>query len=150
MLISAKLRQSFQTGFAPGQHDRLHRQHSCTGINGRIRHVTQSSHINPDVDDSTVSTASHVSGGVEKPSQPWLSAIMTARSSNRGVGGHRLISFVLQLIASLLSVVLYVWSTYSAATPGGFRHLLDLGLCCFFATELGLRVRSKEIEALFC
>ena len=149
MLISAKFcSQSHQTGFVPGQHDRLHRQHSC--INGRIRHVTQSSNRNPDVDDSTSSTASHVSGGFEKPSQPWLSAIMSPGSNSRGVGGHRLISFVLQLIASLLSVVLYVWSTYSAATPGGFRHLLDLGLCCFFATELGLRVRSKEIEALFC
>ena len=52
----------------------------------------------------------------------------------------RLIACGLQLLASLLYVTLYVWSTYTPAPPGGVRHLLDLGLCCFFAAELVARV----------
>lgn len=52
----------------------------------------------------------------------------------------RLVACGLQLLASLLYVSLYVWSTYIPASPGGLRHLLDLGLCCFFAAELTARV----------
>jgi len=83
--------------------------------------------------------APHVSGGHETQPQPWA-PILTDRRVGSGLGGGRFVSFVMQLLASLLSIMLFIWSTYDAATPGSLRHLMDLGLCCFFATELGFRV----------
>ena len=41
----------------------------------------------------------------------------------------------LQILSSLTFVVLYVWSTYSAAKPFSVRFNLDIALCALFATE---------------
>jgi hypothetical protein len=40
-----------------------------------------------------------------------------------------------QFTASLLFVVLYVWSTYSTPAPFSVRYNMDLALCALFATE---------------
>jgi len=45
-----------------------------------------------------------------------------------------------QLIASLLFILLYVWSTYVPEAPGSWRYYLDLGLCCVFAVDYLYRI----------
>jgi hypothetical protein len=44
-----------------------------------------------------------------------------------------------QTLASLLFVVLYVWSTYDAPAPGSPRALADAALCVAFATDYVVR-----------
>jgi hypothetical protein len=51
-----------------------------------------------------------------------------------------------QLVASLLFIVLYVWSTYSPALPGSARHQLDLLLCLVFACDYVFRVAVSDIR----
>jgi hypothetical protein len=45
-----------------------------------------------------------------------------------------------QLVASLLFILLYVWSTYVPEEPGGWRSWLDLALCCVFAADYLYRI----------
>ena len=40
-----------------------------------------------------------------------------------------------QVMASMLFVVLYVWSTYSTPAPGSMRYNVDMLLCAVFAAE---------------
>ena len=40
-----------------------------------------------------------------------------------------------QVVASMLFVVLYVWSTYSTPAPGSLRYNADMLLCAVFAAE---------------
>lgn len=62
---------------------------------------------------------------------------LTELSSDPGV----LLFFQLgQIVASLLFVVLYVWSTYSAPSHSSWRYKLDLSLCVLFAVEYAFRV----------
>ncbi|BDA48910.1 probable potassium channel subfamily T member 2 at N-terminal half [Coccomyxa sp. Obi] len=49
-----------------------------------------------------------------------------------------------QFIASLLFVILYVWSTYSTPAPFSIRYNLDLMLCVLFATEFLFRLAEAE------
>lgn len=56
-----------------------------------------------------------------------------------------------QIGASLLFILLYIWSTYSTAAVGSWRYCLDLGLSCFFAADYcsrfavsARRVRRRE------
>ena len=57
-----------------------------------------------------------------------------------------------QVVASLLFVVLYVWSTYSTPQPGSLRHSLDILLCGIFAAEFVARllVRAFCLLARIC
>ena len=45
-----------------------------------------------------------------------------------------------QLAASLLFILLYIWSTYAPEAPGSWRHWVDVGLCCVFAVDYAYRV----------
>ncbi len=54
-----------------------------------------------------------------------------------------------QTAASLLFVVLYVWSTYSSPPPGGFRQLLDAGLCFVFAADYMIRLAVRRRSFFF-
>lgn len=45
-----------------------------------------------------------------------------------------------RLVASLLFILLYVWSTYVPEAPGSWRHWLDLVLCCVFAVDYVYRI----------
>ena len=53
-----------------------------------------------------------------------------------------------QLAASLLFVVLYVWSTYKAPPPLSWRFNLDLLLCATFALDYLLRFLVCDPELL--
>ena len=52
----------------------------------------------------------------------------------------RMLMQVTQLGASVLFVVLYIWSTYVPPAVGSLRNVLDVFLCAVFALEYALRV----------
>lgn len=54
-----------------------------------------------------------------------------------------------QLVASLMFIVLYVWSTYSPALPGSARHQLDLLLCLVFACDYVFRIAVSAMAIEF-
>lgn len=75
----------------------------------------------------------------DRPPSLWrraLAAAAEAASSPAAAAAAQ----VGQTAASLLFVVLYVWSTYSSPPPGGFRQLLDAGLCFVFAADYMIRL----------
>ena len=47
----------------------------------------------------------------------------------------RALTQAFQVVASMLFVVLYVWSTYSTPAPGSLRYNVDMLLCAIFAAE---------------
>jgi hypothetical protein len=62
----------------------------------------------------------------------------------------RLVVQSAQLLASLLFIVLYVWSTYTPALPGSPRHQLDLLLCLVFACDYVFRIAVSTLLANLC
>ena len=48
-----------------------------------------------------------------------------------------------QMAASLVFVGLYIWSTYTPAPRGSWRHGADLALSALFAGDLVLRLRVR-------
>ncbi|KAF8071241.1 Kcnt2 [Scenedesmus sp. PABB004] len=53
-----------------------------------------------------------------------------------------------QLLACLLFVLLYVWSTYSPVVPGEPRWWLDMGLCLVFAADWAQRLVTSSAHPL--
>eukprot|EP00884_Botryococcus_braunii_P010005 jgi/Botrbrau1/19005/Bobra.0100s0039.1 len=58
--------------------------------------------------------------------------------------GVRLCFQLGQIAASLLFVVLYVWSTYSAPCHSSWRYKLDISLCVLFALDYVFRVLGAD------
>lgn len=48
-----------------------------------------------------------------------------------------------QLAASVLFILLYVWSTYVPEAPGSWRYWLDLVLCCVFFADYVYRITAS-------
>lgn len=55
------------------------------------------------------------------------------------------ITYVAQLVASILFVVLYVWGTYSAPVAGSWRYGLDAVLSAFFAIDYITRLMVSVV-----
>jgi hypothetical protein len=66
-----------------------------------------------------------------------LKVWITELSANPGV---RLYFQLAHIAASLLFVVLYVWSTYSSPCQSSWRYKLDLTLCTLFALDYAFRM----------
>ncbi|KIZ04242.1 Potassium channel subfamily T member 2, partial [Monoraphidium neglectum] len=66
-----------------------------------------------------------------------------ASALRRLTGGEaRAVLEAAQLGASVLFILLYVWSTYVPEAPGSWRYWLDLGLCAFFFADYVYRITA--------
>ena len=81
---------------------------------------------------------------------PWWRRALSAASEAASSPAAAAAAQVGQTAASLLFVVLYVWSTYSSPPPGGFRQLLDAGLCFVFAADYVIRLAVSLFFVFFC
>jgi hypothetical protein len=80
---------------------------------------------------------------------PVATAVRAARRAlsaalRRLTGGEaRAVLEAAQLGASVLFILLYVWSTYVPEAPGSWRYWLDLGLCAFFFADYVYRITVR-------
>lgn len=61
----------------------------------------------------------------------------------------RQLMVLFQLVASVLFVLLYIWSTYHPFTFGSLPHVLDLGLAAVFAADYCNRIRASSAPLEF-
>ncbi|GMH45490.1 hypothetical protein BSKO_13447 [Bryopsis sp. KO-2023] len=91
----------------------------------------------------------HQEGDFSKPNldEPLIESLKTAKSGPskllKKINRANVLAFC-QLSASVLFVVLYVWGTYSAPAPGGWRYWLENGLCLFFALDYAARLVQSD------
>ena len=73
----------------------------------------------------------------------WWDRIKAVCSQLAGQPEIRRLLQAVQFSASLIFVVLYIWSTYSSPAPWSWRYNLDLFLCAIFAVDWVSRVMVR-------